>query len=376
MRTIITKIAPMWGVDARVRDTFAADSSAQLKNSLYDPYVKAFRWAIDKLGDVGITAFVTNNSFIDGQAFDGMRKHLFEEFDTLYILDLGGNVRKGQSGDANVFGIQVGVSINILVKSKREGGRFPARICYNDEVADLNKTRTFEFLEENQHVGNLEWQELRPDKRSTWLTGGLHADFDTFVPIGSKEAKSGTSKEAMFRVYSNGVQTNRDAWARNFNRDVLAENMQAMIEFYSLEVSRWERRVERTQNVDAFVSPDSTKIKWTDRLKAELVKARLVEFAPEQIKNSLYRPFTKSNLYFDKLMNQRTYQFPSIFPTHGTEKENRIICVNMSSEKPFTCLMSDCIVDQVMTGGFWITNTMFPLLYLRRRRYKPSRKYY
>ena len=92
------KNRPHVGVDARVRDTFAADSSAQLKNSLYDPYVKAFRWAIDKLDDAGITAFVTNNSFIDGQAFDGMRKHLSDEFDTLYILDLGGNVRKGSRG--------------------------------------------------------------------------------------------------------------------------------------------------------------------------------------------------------------------------------------------------------------------------------------
>ena len=353
------------GVDARVRDTFAADSSAQLKNSLYDPYIKAFRWAIDKLGDEGIVTFVTNNSFIDGHAFDGMRKHFSEEFNTLYILDLGGNVRKGQPGDSNVFGIQVGVSINILVKSSRHTPcavttKGAPRLLYNDETTVLNKERTFAFLEEKQHGGNVIWQELTPDKRHTWLTKGLHTDFNTFVPIGSKEAKSGKSKEAIFRTYSNGVQTNRDAWVRNFNQAALAENMQAMIAFYSSEVSRWERRVDRTQNVDAFVSPDSTKIKWTDRLKVELVRRRLVEFAPEKIRNSLYRPFTKSNLYFDKLMNQRTYQFPSIFPTHGTEKENRIICVNMSSEKPFTCLMSDCIPDQVMTGGFGSPTQCFP----------------
>ena len=119
----------------------------------------------------------------------------------------------------------------------------------------------------------------------------------------------------IFRTYSNGVQTNRDAWVRNFNRDALAENMQGMMEFYNSEASRWERRVEQTQNVDAFVSTDSTKIKWTDRLKGELAKGRLVAFVPDQVRNSLYRPFTKSNLYFDKLMNQRTYVFPSIFPT-------------------------------------------------------------
>ena len=337
-------------VDTRVRNTFASDSTAQLKNSLYDPYVKAFRWAMDKLGDEGIVTFVTNNSFIDGQAFDGMRKHLAEEFNTLYILNLGGNVRKGQPGDSNVFGIQVGVSINILVKSKRDDG-MPARICYNNEMTDMSKARTFTFLDENQHLGNLVWQELTPDKRYTWLTKGLQADFDTFVPIGSKEAKLGRSKEVMFNTYSNGVQTNRDAWVRHFKKDTLTKNMKAMIEFYNLQVSKWEQRIERAQNVDVFVSTDGTKIKWTDRLKAELTKGRLVEFDSEKIRNSLYRPFTKSNLYFDKLMNQRTYVFPSIFPTPETELDNRVIWLKVGQEWPMFALMVDQIPDNLPQGG-------------------------
>ncbi|MYH83863.1 N-6 DNA methylase [Candidatus Poribacteria bacterium] len=345
-------------VDTRVRNTFAADSSAQLKNKLYDPYVKAFRWAMDKLSDEGIVAFVTNNSFIDAQMFDGMRRHLSDEFDTLYILDLGGNVRKGQPGDSNVFGIQVGVSINIFVKSKRKVGEvsnpdLAFHICYNDETTDVSKTRTFAFLDEKQHVGNVRWQELAPDKRHTWLTTDLHNDFDAFIPIGSKIAKStrGDVKDTIFKTYSVGVLTARDAWAYNFNRDALADNMQAMIEFYNSEASKWERRVERTQNVDVFVSTDGTKIKWTDRLKAELTKGRLVEFDSEKIRNSLYRPFTKSNLYFDKLMNQRTYVFPSIFPTSETELDNRVIWLKVGQEWPMFALMVDQIPDNLPQGG-------------------------
>ena len=355
------KNKPHAGVDGRVRATYAAASNAQLKNKLYDPYVKAIRWATDKLRDEGIVVFVTNNSFIDAQMFDGMRQHLVDEFDRLYILDLGGNVRKGQSGDSNVFGIQVGVSINVLIKSKQNQG-LPVRVFYNDETADLGKERTFAFLEEKQHVGNVKWQEVKPDKRHTWLTGGLPTDFDTFIPMGSKDIKAskGNVEGTLFKTYSLGIATNRDAWVYNFNQNALVDNMQAMIAFYNSEVSRWEQRVERTQNVDAFVSGDSAQIKWTDRLKAELVKARLVEFFPEQIRNSLYRPFTKSNLYFDKLMNQRTYVFPSIFPTPETEKENRVICVNMTPEKPFACLMSDCIPVNVMTGGFGSPTQCFP----------------
>ncbi len=345
-------------VDTRVRNTFAADSRAQLKNKLYDPYVKAFRWAMDKLGDEGVVAFVTNNSFIDAQMFDGMRKHLSEEFDTLYILDLGGNVRKGQSGDANVFGIQVGVSVNIFVKSSRhrdcavtaEGA---SRILYNDEAAERNKARTFAFLDENQHIGNIEWEMLTPDKRHTWLTADLHTDFDTFIPMGSKVAKSALSdvKDAIFKTYSVGVLTARDAWAYNFNRDALADNMQAMIEFYNSEASKWERHVERTQTVDEFVSTDSKKIKWTDRLKAELTKGKLVEFTQEQIRNSLYRPFTKSNLYFDKLMIQRTYVFPSIFPTPEAELDNRVIWLKVGQQWPMFALMVDKIPEALPQGA-------------------------
>ena len=340
------------GVDGRVRATYAAASSAQLKNKLYDPYVKAIRWATDKLRDEGIVVFVTNNSFIDAQMFDGMRQHLVDEFDTLYILDLGGNIRKGQPGDSNVFGIQVGVSINVLIKVKQNQGG-SARIFYNDETADMRKERTFTFLEEKQHVGNLEWQKLTPDKRQTWLTADLHTDFDTFIPMGSKSVKAtrGVAEDAFFKTYSVGVLTARDAWAYNFNRDALAENMQAMMAFYNSEVSKWERRVKREQSVDTFVSSDNTKIKWTDRLKTELVKGRLVEFAPEQIRNSLYRPFTKSNLYFDKLMNQRTYLFPSIFPTPETELDNRVIWLKVGQEWPMFTLMANQIPEALPQGA-------------------------
>ena len=350
------------GVDARVRDTYAAASSAQLKNSLYDPYVKAIRWATDKLGAEGIVVFITNHTFLDGTSFDGMRKYLADEFDTLYLLDLGGNIRKGQPGDSNVFGIQVGVSINILVKSKQNPERFPARILYNGETTVWSKERTFAFLEERQHVGNLTWQELKPDKRHTWLTEGLHADFDTFIPIGSKTTKraKGTAVGAIFKVYSSGVTTSRDAWAYNANRAALTENMTKMIDFYNTETARWERRADRAANVNDFVSLDPTQIKWTDRLKSELKKNAVIEFSPEKVRTALYRPFTKSNLYFDRVMNQRVYVFPSIFPIPETEMENRVICVNISQEKPFTCLIVDCIPNLVAVGGFGSPGQCFP----------------
>ena len=351
-------------VDTRVRNTFAADSSAQLKNSLYDPYVKAIRWATDKLGEEGVVAFITNHNFIEGTSFDGMRKHLAEEFDTLYLLDLGGNIRKRHPGDSNVFGIQIGVSINILVKSSRHSpcavtAKGASRILYNNETTEVNKARTFAFLDEKQHVGNVTWQELKPDKRHTWLTADLRTEFDTFMPIGSKTTKRAKDMAvgAIFKSYSRGVTTSREAWAYNASPTALTENMTKMIAFYNAETARWEHRTDRTVNVNDFVNPDNTKIKWTDRLKSELKNNALIDFSPEKVRTSLYRPFTKSYLYFDRLMNQRVYVFPSIFPTPATEKKNQVICISSPGTNDiFHALLVDIIPELHLTG----TSQCFP----------------
>lgn len=342
---------PHTGVDARVRSTYAADSNAQSKNKLYDPYIKAFRWATDKLGDEGVVVFVTNNGFIDGQMFDGMRKHLSEEFDTLYVLDLGGNVRKGHSGDSNVFGIQVGVSINIFIKSKQNTDSSPARILYNDETVNMSKTRTFAFLEENRHVGNVVWQELTPDKRHTWLTQGLHADFETFMPMGNKVAKAsiGDVEGTLFKTYSLGVSTNRDAWVYNFNRAALTENVQRMIKYYNAQTLEWVGTKNKSGvNLDDFVDSDPQKISWSEGLKRKLNSGQLAEFTESKLRQSLYRPFTKRNLFFDRIMNERVYVFPSILPTLHTENENKVICVaGIGNRKGFGCLVTNriCSLD-------------------------------
>ena len=347
------KNRPHEAVDNRVRATYAAASIAQLKNKLYDPYVKSLRWASDKIGPEGIIAFITNNSFIDGKMFDGLRQCLAEEFNTLYLLDLGGNIeRKRHPGDSNVFGIKVGVSINLLVKTKepREGG---ARILYHDETATLSKSQTFQFLEETAHVGNVTWRDIQPNARHMWLTDGLETDFNTFIPMGTKAAKAakGETEGTLFKTYSLGVITSRDAWVYNFNETALKENMTRMTEFYNAETSRWERRTDRQISVNDFVNTDRTNIKWTDRLKAALEKGTQVEFSPEKIRTALERPFTKKHLYFDRLMNQRVYVMPSIFPTSEAEQENRVLCVKApGSHQPFHVLMTDVIPDVHLTG--------------------------
>jgi predicted helicase len=177
-------------IDQHIRETYAKDSKATLKNSLYDAYVRFFRWATDRLqGRDGIVCFVTNNSFVDQIAFDGMRKHLLQDFTQIYHLDLHGKVRKNPklSGTAhNVFGVQVGVGITIAV---RVSGN-PLRKLYYYRVPEFwHKADKFHFLSKMDNIARIQWHELEPDERYIWLTEGLRSEFSEFLPMGTKEAK-------------------------------------------------------------------------------------------------------------------------------------------------------------------------------------------
>ena len=349
-------------MDKRIADTYAKDSKATNKNKLYDVYVKAIRWGLDRIGEEGVVAFVTNNSFLDGLAFDGIRKHLADECESIYILDLGGNARKGlKVSDANVFGIRVGVSINLFLKKKQRVSE-TACLFYHHTDDLWNKKQKFDFLTEREHIGDIAWQSIQPDKQYTWLTEGLHAEFDTFIPMGTKEAKKTKDEvvDVVFETYSLGVTTNRDAWVYNFNLNTLSENMNQSIETYNSEVNRWRHRENRSENVDDFVVSDDTKIKWSETLKRNMQRGQIADFLQVNIRTSLYRPFTKSYHYIDRIMNERLREFPSVFPTPETERKNRVICVNLTPERPFTCLMVDCTPNLVVTGGFGSPTQCFP----------------
>ncbi|MYH81843.1 N-6 DNA methylase, partial [Candidatus Poribacteria bacterium] len=317
-------------MDQQIADTYAKDSKATLKTALYDPYIKAIRWGLDRIGEEGVVAFVTNNSFLSGLAFDGMRKHLADDCDAIYVIDLGGNARKGlKVSNANVFGIRVGVSINLFVKKKGNLSEVPRIFYYRtDELWD--KKQKFDFLKEYQHIGGITWKSIQPDARHTWITEGLHTEFETFIPMGSKEAKREKDEAigVIFKTYSNGVKTNRDAWTYNFNQNVLTENMSQMIDNYNIEVARWAQRTDRDANLDNYVISDEAEIKWSSTLKQRLQSGQSAAFTDVKIRQSLYRPFTKLNLYFDRMMVDRVLVFPSIFPSLETETQNRVIIVS------------------------------------------------
>ncbi|HSH38719.1 MAG TPA: type ISP restriction/modification enzyme [Chthoniobacterales bacterium] len=334
-------------VDRRVRNTYGADSVATLQNSLADPYVKAFRWASDRLGREGIVAYVSNNGFVEGIAADGMRKHLARDFDTIYLLDLGGNVRKNPklSGTThNVFGIQVGVSVAFLVRRSSERKK-AAEIHYHAVPVDWRKEQKFAFLNKAERVGGVEWKSVTPDRAYHWLTVGEDSQFGAFLPIATKDAKANVAANTpvVFRDYSRGITTSRDDWMFAFDASDLAAKAKRFIANYNSELTRY-REAGRPRDVEAFVRNDASFVKWTDRLKSALSDGEKLKFARTSIRRCLYRPFTSEHVYFDDLLTHRRYHQHRYFPDSAAK--NLVICLtDIGGRSNFSALASDRIPD-------------------------------
>lgn len=332
-------------VEKQIRDTYAKDSKASNINSLYDAYVKFFRWAVERLEKRdGIVCFVTNNSFVDGIAFDGMRKHLLQDFTKLYHVDLHGNARKSSKG-GNVFGIRVGVGITIAIRKTEHVGH---ALLYHRVPEDWQKEEKLSWLAKQRTVTAVEWQKLQPDGDATWFSAPSTDDFGALLSLGNRRMKSNKqiADGVVFKTFSIGIDTCRDAWVYCPNKAQLTDQIQRCIERYNGELDRWNR-AGQPKDIDNFVDRNETKIKWSSRLKEAFARGVPAEFKEDKIRNALYRPFTKCFLFFDSVMNQRRGVFPSIFPNPVTEGENRAICVSDRGHRAnFGTLMTDILPDQ------------------------------
>lgn len=359
-------------IDRRVRVTYSADSTATLRRKLSDPYVKAIRFATDRIGEAGAVCYVNNDSFIAEKSFDGMRKHLARDFDIIYVLELGGNVRKNPklSGTThNVFGIQVGVSINLFIKHpKKDGEKRRAKIFYLAVPVDWRKEQKYDFLDKTGSIAGVKWKSLHPDKKFNWLTNKNDGEFDEFMPIGSKEAKANGNADlpAIFRTYSLGVSTNRDAVVYGFDKEKLAIKVEEFADAYNVELYRWHKKAKPPEDpkeliiyIDNFVN--YKKIKWSRNLKRWFRQNK--EMTPEKnaICESLYRPFTKMLLHFQRMFVDEVATIHNFLPTAKSQRENILLCVNLTVERPFTCIATNLIPNLVTTAGFGSATYCFPL---------------
>jgi len=343
-------------VDERIRQTYVKDSSATNKNSLYDAYVRFFRWASDRLGNQdGILCFVSNNGFLNGIAFDGFRKHMEKDFSRIYHFDFKGNARtagdRRQREGGNIFDdqIRVGVGISLLVRKGVEN-KFSGYYYAVDDYMKAEEKRA--CLLKYDRVSKVPWQEMVPDAKHSWLVAGNQAEFDGFMPTGTKEAKGldAEKAETIFATYGRGVATCRDEVVYDFNRDSLIPRVKQFIDDYNAEVGRYKgAKAQDKDNIDNFVHYD--RIQWSESLKHDVQRERYAEYDDIKIRSSLYRPFCKRFLFFDRMLNERVYVFPHIFPTPETEKENRAICsCAIGVKKSYHALAVSIIPDLHLTA--------------------------
>jgi len=342
-------------LDSKIRDTYASRSGATLKNSLYDSYIRAIRWASDRIEKNGVIGFVTNAGFLEANTADGLRKCLAEDFSSLYIFNLRGNQRT--SGEASrreggkIFGSgsRAPIAISLLVKSSdvKNGGK----IHYYDIGDYLDREEKLGIISQYSSVSGIrDWRIIHPDGHGDWLKQ-RDDSFSKFIAIGDK--KDGAS---IFSVYSGGVMTNRDAWVFNNSKGALFRNVKSMIDKYCLELERFNSiypivdRSARESAVGHFLDNDPTAVSWSRALRADIVKGKLLSSNSGALVMSTYRPYTKQWMYFDRRLNEMVLQMPKFFPQQGADNVVIAFKQRWAGQGQFA-LIVDCILEQQTDGG-------------------------
>src|SRR5690554_5145530 len=321
-------------LDERIRSTYAVRSVATNKNALYDSYIRAIRWASDRIGEQGVIGFVTNGGFLEANTADGLRKCLAEEFSSIHVFHLRGNQRtsgelsRREGGKIFDSGSRAPIAISILVKNPEATEH--GRILFHDIGDYLNRTEKLEMIASYKSLAGIpNWQAITPDQHGDWLNQ-RDDSFGEHVALGDK---SKTPELRLFDNYSQGTLTARDAWAYNACKAQLQSNMQGMVDFYNAELERFNAvyagldTKARQALVDNFINTDSTRISWTRALKQDFARNKSLSYEQSSLTTSLYRPFTKQWMYYNRAFNEMVYQMPRIFPLGGGE-ENLVIQFN------------------------------------------------
>ena len=333
-------------LNASISKTYGAASNASSVSKLDNPYVKAIRWASERIGASGVVAFITESGFIHQHAFDGMRKCLAEDFSRMYIFDLAGDVTRfpQYAGSTyNVFGIRLGVSINILIRGGSNTATTPS-IRFSSMPPHWRKEERLRALDKLRSISSVDWSELEPDERNTWLTQELRSEFKDFLPMAGRDGRTNEKGAAIFEVNSLGTNTNRDFWAYSFNSSSLMANAAKLLGTYNDEVTRWTNRDRDNETpIDEFLTSDEKRIKWSSTLKQAANRGILLSPDKSNIRDSTYRPFTHKLQYFAKYFTHRRSGQEHIFPQGRSE--NLLIVVATYGRAPFASFATNRIPD-------------------------------
>jgi predicted helicase len=335
-------------LDERIRTSYVLNSKISLKNSLYDSYIRAIRWASDRIKDCGVIGFVTNGGYIDTNSADGLRKCLADEFSSLYFFHLRGNART--SGEQrrkekdNVFGQGTRTPILIAVLVKNPNAKQHGQIYFHDIGDYLSREEKLEKISDLASINGITaingWTTITPDAHNDWLNQ-RDDSFSEFIVIGDKKKNSG-----IFNKFSSGVGTNRDAWCYNFSYSTLKQKMFDMKNFYNNELEKIiHSGLHDIKEITSCLNLDPEKISWSADLINSISKHKRADFNKFAFRVSLYRPFTKQNLYFDSFVNWSQYLMPLFFPKDTLD--NLVIVTTGAGEKVgFSVLLTNVIPNR------------------------------
>ncbi len=336
-------------LDGRVANTYVKYTDATNRNSLYDSYIKAFRWASDRLSKTGgVIGFVSNGGWLDSLAMGGFRQCLEEEFSSIYVYNLRGNARTSgeqrQKEKGNVFGegTRTPISITILVNNP-DAKKDKAVIYYHDIGDYLSQREKLDIIQKTGSVLSSEFKPviLKPNKHNDWINQ-RNEIFGTFIPM-EPDKKFNLSSHSFFNLNVVGVQTNRDTWVYNYSSKELVKNITNMIDFYNEQREAYitEKAKNTDIKVENFIDTNPAKISWTRGLRNNVARNTNIAHNFNNIYVSMYRPFDKQNLYYDKYLNESPGLSKQLFPTN--KHENICICVSdKGNEVP---LLSQHILD-------------------------------
>lgn len=320
-------------LDTRIRETYAAHTRMTNKRSLYDSYIRAIRWASDRIGDSGVVAFVSNGSWVDGNITDGMRKCLADEFSNIYVFHLRGNARtsgeRRRKEKDNVFGLGSRTPVAIALLVKNPAAKTVGNIHFHDVGDYLSREEKLAIVTQFGSVAGISnaggWQAVEPDGDGNWLNQG-EVGYDRFKPMPDKERTG----EGIFPVYSAGMKTNRDIWCYDSSEAALAARMEASIEYFNA--------------LDPTYTPsgNETSFKWCQKTLGDLSAGKKYTFDQRKIRLAHYRPFTRQWLYMDGRLNWSKYLTDRYFPK--PDAKNRVISLSAPGYRgEFSALMTDII---------------------------------
>jgi predicted helicase len=353
-------------LDQRIRVTYAERASGKLAKNLYDSYIRAIRWASDRIEDRGIVAFVTNGSFLDANNMDGLRKCLTDEYSHLYVFNLRGDARKQgeertrEGGGVFDEGSRTPVAITIMVKDPDHDG--PCELKYHDVGDYLTQQEKLDIVEGFGNIDAVPWRSLETNEHGDWANQRDPA-FEKFIQIGDKDMPDADS---IFGVYSLGVVTNRDPWTYNMSRDAVAMNMEQMIAAYNVERGRYATIRENSPKdqapeLESVIDTDPKRISWTRALKADAKRNKQLNFEASAVRVAMYRPFSKQWMYFNRRCNEMVYQIPRLFPT---ERHANIVIssTGVADRKGYSALVTDHLPNMHLTD----TGQCFPLYWYEK----------